>query len=325
VARSGNRGGLAFAIASATTFSTSGTFATALLAAGWSPIAAVTVRISVSGLVLTLPALLMLRGRRGSLRRGVPSMTVYGLVAVAGCQLCYFNAIQRLPVGLALLLEYLGTVLVVGWLWVRHGQRPRRLTIGGGVVAIAGVALMLGVSAGARVSVIGVMWGLLAAVCVAVYFVLSARETDMPPVVTACGGMWLGSLLLIALGALGVFGVHARYASVILLGHHVSWLVPVLGMSLVASAFAYVTGIFAAQRLGPRLASFVAMSEVVFAVLFAWAALGQLPAAQQFIGGGLIFCGVLLVRLDEQRSPSAPIPSTFAKRLTSDQEPTKVA
>lgn len=304
-----SRAGLAFAIVSATTFSTSGTFASALLAAGWSPIAAVTARILISGLVLTPPALLALRGRWHVLSRGWPAVAAYGVVAVACCQLFYFNALQRLPVGLALLLEYLGTVMVVGWMWVRHGQRPRRLTIGGGSVAIAGVALMLGVSSGARVSVMGVVWALLAAVCAAVYFVLSARETDVPPVVTACGGMWLGSLMLAGLGAFGVVGMHARFTTVALLGHEVSWLVPVLGMSLVASALAYVAGILAAQRLGPRLASFIAMSEVVFAVLFAWIALNQLPTAQQFLGCALIFGGVLLVRLDEQRTPAlAPEP-----------------
>ena len=58
---------------------------------------------------------------------------------VAGCQLFYFNAIERMPVGVALLLEYLGRVLVVGWLWLRHGQRPRRLTVAGAAASIAGL------------------------------------------------------------------------------------------------------------------------------------------------------------------------------------------
>ena len=47
------------------------------------------------------------------------------------CQVCYFNAIARMDVGIAILIEYMGIVLVVGWLWLRHGQRPRALTIGG--------------------------------------------------------------------------------------------------------------------------------------------------------------------------------------------------
>ena len=123
--------GLSLAVLSAATFSTSGTFASALIGAGWSPAAAVTARIAVSALMLTVPALLQLRGRWPLLRRSAGRVTAYGLVAVAGCQLFYFSAIQRIPVGVALLLEYLGTVLVVGWLWLRHGQRPRRLTVAG--------------------------------------------------------------------------------------------------------------------------------------------------------------------------------------------------
>jgi threonine/homoserine efflux transporter RhtA len=49
---------------------------------------------------------------------------VYGVVAIAGGQLCYFNAIESIPIGLAVLLEYLGVVLIVGWLWAVRGQRP---------------------------------------------------------------------------------------------------------------------------------------------------------------------------------------------------------
>ncbi len=66
---------------------------------------------------------------------------VYGLVAIAGGQLAYFNAIESIPIDIAVLLEYLGVVLVVGWLWAVRGQRPGRLTVTGTVTAIAGLAL----------------------------------------------------------------------------------------------------------------------------------------------------------------------------------------
>ena len=71
-------------------------------------------------------------------------IAVYGLFAVAGAQVCYFNAVRYLPVGIALLLEYLGLVLVVIWMWAMHGQRPRRLTLGGSVIAILGLDLRAG-------------------------------------------------------------------------------------------------------------------------------------------------------------------------------------
>ena len=308
-ARSASGGtGLTLAVLSAATFGTSGTFASSLIDAGWSPAAAVITRIAASALLLTVPALLQLRGRWALLRRGAGRVAAYGLVAVAGCQLFFFNAIQRMPVGVALLLEYLGAVLVVGWLWLRHGPRPRRLPVIGAVMAIAGLALVLNLAGSVRVDPIGVMWGLLAAVGLAIYFLLSAAEDEepLPPIVMAWPGMCVGAAVLAAFWWAGLLPMTATVGDVMFLGHHVSWVVPVLGLSLVAAVIAYVAGIGAARRLGAKLASFVGMAEVLFAILFAWLLLGQLPSAVQFLGGAFILAGVTLVRIDELNTAPAP-------------------
>lgn len=304
----GSRAGLTLAVLSAATFGTSGAFASSLIGAGWSPAAAVITRVAVAAAVLTIPALIQLRGRWPMLRRGAGRAAAYGLVAVAGCQLFYFNAIERMPVGVALLLEYLAAVLVVGWLWLRHGQRPRRLTVVGAAVAIAGLAMVLDLGGSARIDLVGVMWGLLAAVGLAIYFLLGAAtdEEPLPPVVMAWAGMCIGAVALAALGWIGVLPLTASTGSVGFLGHRVSWVVPMLGLSLVAAVIAYVAGIGAARRLGAKLASFIGMAEVLFAILFAWLLLGQLPSAMQFLGGAFILGGVAMVRLDELRPPRAP-------------------
>lgn len=300
--------GLTLAVLSAATFGTSGTFASSLIRAGWSPGGAVLARIAVAALVLTGPALLQLRGRWTLLRRGAGRAAAYGLIAVAGCQLCYFNAIERMPVGVALLLEYLAGVLVVGWLWLRHGQRPRRLTVTGAVTAVAGLAMVIGLAGSLRVNPAGVMWALLAAVCLAIYFLLSAAAgpEPLPPIVMAWAGLCAGTAILAVLGSIGAVPMTAATRNVEFLDHQVSWLVPMLGLSVVAAAFAYVAGIGAARRLGAKLASFVGMAEVLFAIAFAWLLLGQLPSAVQFAGGALILAGVTLVRLDELRGTPAP-------------------
>ena len=85
--------------------------------------------------MLAVPAALALRGRWHVLRRNLGTVALFGLLAVAGAQVGFFNAVRYLPVGVALLLEYLGIVLVVGWMWAVHGQRPRRLTVAGSVAA----------------------------------------------------------------------------------------------------------------------------------------------------------------------------------------------
>jgi len=310
-ARSGQGAGLGLAVLSEATFGTSGTFGSSLIGAGWSPAAAVLSRIALSAVLLTIPALVQLRGRWGLLRRNAVPATAYGLIAVAGCQLCYFNAVQRMPVGVALLLEYLGAVLVVGWLWLRHGQRPRRLTVLGTALAITGLALVLNLAGSARINPVGVLWGLLAAVGLAIYFLLSAGTSGgpagrepLPPIVMAWAGMCTGAAALGLLGGAGLLPMTASTGPVTFLRHQVSWLVPVTGLALVAAVIAYVAGIGAARRLGAKLASFIGMAEVLFAILFAWLLLGQLPSAVQFAGGALILAGVTGVRLDELRGPA---------------------
>lgn len=296
------RTGIALALLSAATFSTSGSFARSLTEAGWSPAAAVAARISLAALMLAVPAVLSMRGRWQSLWRNAGLISIYGLVAVAGAQVFYFNAIQHLSVGVALLLEYLGTVLVVGWMWIRHGHKPRRLTGAGSAVAIIGLVFVLDLVGGARLDPVGVLWGLAAAFGLATYFVLSSTvDNDLPPVAMASAGMTVGAVALLGLGAVGVLPMHATFGAVDFVGRRVSWLVPVLGLSLVAAAVAYVAGIGAARRLGPKLATFIGLTEVVFAVLFAWLLLGELPTGLQLVGGALILGGIALVRIDELR------------------------
>lgn len=292
--------GLALAVLSAATFGTSGTFAAALLAAGWSPAAAVTTRIAVAAALLTVPALVQLRGRWHLLRRNLPVIVLYGLVAVAGCQLFYFNAVDHLSVGVALLLEYSGTLLVVLWVWLRHGQRPRRLTLLGGALAIGGLVLVLDLTGHQKVSFVGVVWGLLAAAGLAFYFVLSAHvDETLPPMAMAWAGMTIGAVTLLAAGLVGVVPLHASTREADFNGHHTSWVVPIIGLSLVAAVIAYSAGIGAARRLGARLASFIGLAEVLFAVVFAWAFLDQQPNGLQLAGGALVLAGIALVKADE--------------------------
>lgn len=295
--------GISLAVLSAATFGTSGTFAASLLDAHWTSGAAVTARITIAAAILTLPALHTLRGRWGMLRRASGTIAAFGLIAVAGCQLFYFNAISHVSVGVALLLEYLGTFLVVGWLWVRRGQRPRRLTVTGGAIAVVGLLLVLDVLGSHHLDPVGVLWGLAAAAGLAVYFVLSSSTDEpVPPLVLAWGGMCVGAVALVVLGVTGLLPMHAELTDVRMLDHEVSWLVPVLGLSVVAAAFAYIAGIGAARRLGAKVASFVGLTEVLFAVMIAWLLLGQVPAPVQFVGGVFVLAGVALVRIDELRS-----------------------
>lgn len=308
--RSGTATGLWFALMSAASFGVSGPFAKSLLEIGWSPGAAVGIRIGGAALVLAVPVIIALRGRWGTLRGNALTLIIYGATAIALCQFFYFSAVQRMSVGVSLLLEYLAPVLIVGWLWLRSGRAPSRLTVSGSVAAMLGLLLVLDLTGDQRLDPVGVLYGLGAAVCLAVFFVMSAKaDDDLPPLVMAGGGMVVGALTILILGLVGVMPFAFEFRDVSLAGWQTSWLVPVLALVLIATVFSYVTGIFAARRLGSKVASFVGLTEVMFAVLTSWLILGELPSLVQLLGGALIVGGVILVRIDElRRNPDAADP-----------------
>ena len=294
--------GLLVALLSAASFGSSGTFGAALLATGWSPGAIVTARITGGALLMLLPALYALRGRWYLLRRNARTVVLYGLLAVAGCQLAYFSAVQHLSVGVALLLEYLAPVLLVGWMWARHGRRPTALTLGGVLAALVGLGLVLDVTSGARIAPAGLFFGLLSAIGLMSYFLLSADGEDaLPPIAYAGFGLAVGAVTLVVSGLVGVLPMTATADDVVLAGWQAPWWVAIVELAVVAAAAAYALGVASVRMLGVTLSSFVGLSEVLFAVIFAWVLVGQALAPVQVLGGLAILLGVILVKVGESR------------------------
>lgn len=311
----GVRLGLPLAIGAAFAFGMSGGWARGLIDAGWTPGAAVTARIWVAALVLLIPTILSLRGRWGALRKNFGMIAAYGLLAVAATQLCYFQAVAVMDVGLALLIEYTAPVAVVLWLWIRRGERPTRRSILGAVIAFAGLVLMLDILTGATVNGAGILWALGAMVGAAAYFLLSAKaDTGLPPIALAGGGLLLGAVGLTVAGLVGVLPIAWTTGDITYRFGTVPWFVPVLAIGLIATALAYVLGIASTRMLGSRLASFVALAEVIAALLFGWLLLGQLPNLLQMLGGALVLVGVVVVKLGEPVPASAefvePVPAS---------------
>ena len=311
--------GLGLAVLSAACFGTSGALASGLMDAGWSSGAAVAVRVSIAALALVVPAWFALDRRWHLLRAEAGTMLAYGLVAIAATQLAYFNAVRHMEVGPALLIEYTAPVAVLGWAWLRHGQRPSAVTVGGGGVAVLGLVLVLDLVSGADVSSVGVLWALLAMVGAAVYFILSATPSQLPPLVLAAGGMVLGAVALLIAGAVGIVSFRASTDDVPYAAVTVPFWLPLVCLGVVSAAVAYVAGIAASRRLGARMASFVALLEVLFALVFAWLLLRELPGPIQFAGAALILVGVVVVKLGERETQTtAPIEAAAALETWSE-------
>ncbi len=299
------RTGLALALLSAASFGLSGALAGGMLDAGWSPGAVVLVRIALGALVVAPFALAALRGRGATLRGSARRIMLYGAVPVAGTQFAYFSAVEQMDVGPALLIEYTAPAAVVVWLWLRHGDRPTPLTLVGAGVAALGLVLVLDLLSGADLALGGVLWALAAMTGAATYFVMSAdTRGTLPPLALAGGGLAAGAAGLAVLGAVGILPLRASTDAPVFSGTAVAWWLPLLGLGVVTAGLAYATGIAASRRLGSRVASFVALLEVVAGVTAAWLLLDQLPGAGQLVGGLLIVAGVVVVKLGER--PGGP-------------------
>ena len=300
--------GLGFAVLSAASFGMSGALARELLDTGWSAGAIVLVRVGLAALVVVPFGLVALRGRWVLLRRNAGVVAVYGALAVAGAQFCYFSAVAHMQVGPALLIEYTAPAAVVVWFWLRHGQRPGAVTLVGAALAAGGLVLVLDLLSGADLSVPGVLWALAAMVGAATYFVISADEGyGLPPMVLAAAGLVLGAAALAALGVVGLMPMRASTDAVSYAGRTVEWWVPLLVLGVVTAAIAYTSGIAAGRRLGSRLASFVALLEVLAGVGFAWLLLDELPRTVQLLGGLLILAGVVAVKLGERSTAAVQV------------------
>ncbi|MEO3760794.1 EamA family transporter [Mycobacterium sp. B14F4] len=298
--------GLFLAVGSAVAFGSSGPFAKSLMAAGWSPTAAVVARLAGGALVMAIFATMVRPGWFRAARRHPRTVLAYGAIPIAGAQLFYYNAVSHLSVGVALLLEYTAPIIVVGWVWATSRRRPTALTLAGVALAVLGIMLVLNVFAGSAIDLVGVGWGLAAAVCAACYFLMSANvnnaddDDGIDPVTLAAGGLIVGSAVVTLLGLTGAMPLTFTTNDAVVAGWTTSWLVPVVALGVVATAVAYTLGIMGIARLRPRFASLVGLSEVMFAVLAAWMLLGEAMTLTQGVGGAIVLVGLVLARAGDR-------------------------
>jgi drug/metabolite transporter (DMT)-like permease len=234
-------------------------------------------------------------------RRRPALITGFGLLAVAGVQACYFAAISRVPVGVALLVEYLAPALVLGWVRFVQRRPVSRAAALGVVLAAGGLACVVEVWSGLGFDAIGLLFALGAACCQVGYFVLSDQGGEAgaeapDPLGVIAYGLLVGAAVLTAVArpwemdwAVLGGGVSMNGSSVpawVLLG----WIV------LIATVLAYVTGVVSVRRLSPPVAGVVACLEAVIATVLAWVLLGERLSAPQVAGGAVVLLGAFIAQ-----------------------------
>ncbi|MGJ0121072.1 EamA family transporter [Williamsia sp. MIQD14] len=308
--------GVALAVVSAVSFGMSGPLASALIDAGWSSTAATLLRLGVGAMVLVIPTAIIGRHRLATIARAPWSVLAYGVMGVAMVQLCFFHAVEHLDVAVALLIEYSAPVLVLVYRRVVGGHRAERVTLLGAAIAITGlVTVVVGGAEGWSIDPIGVAWAAAAAVGLAGYFLIagpSARvdedgrpRGDVDPVALTCGGLVVGAVLVAVAGAVGLLPMTASNADVTLAGGDLPWWTAAVAVAVISTAIAYVTGIAAVRHLGPTLASFVALMEVVTSATASWILVGQSMSPAQMAGAVVMLGGIVAVRLGTDRDETA--------------------
>ncbi|MBT2469176.1 EamA family transporter [Streptomyces sp. ISL-66] len=316
---SGKYAGLSLALVSAIAFGGSGVAAKPLIEAGLDPLHMVWLRVAGAALVLS-----PLAWRHRDLVRRKPLLLAgFGLVAVAGVQAFYFASLSRIPVGVALLLEYLGPALLLGWIRFVQRKPVTRSAAAGAAVAVVGLACVVQIWAGLSLDLLGVLLGLAAACCQAFYFVLADQGSDgddLPdPMGMIAYGMIVGTLVMTAIARpwrmdWGVLGGDAEVGDLMVPAPVLlAWVV------LIATVFAYLTGVISVRKLSPQVAGVVACLEAVVATVLAWVLLGEHLATWQIVGGALVLGGAFIAQT------SRPAALGVAEPVAAlDRDPSKV-
>ncbi|MFB6512281.1 DMT family transporter [Streptomyces virginiae] len=312
---SGRNAGLGLALVSAFAFGGSGVAAKPLIEAGLDPLHMVWLRVAGAALVLSPLAW----RHRGLVLRRPALLAGFGLIAVAGVQAFYFASLSRIPVGVALLLEYLGPALLLGYIRFVQRKPVTRGAAAGAAVAVVGLACVVEIWAGLSLDLLGVLFGLAAACCQAFYFVFAdqgADGEDAPdPLGVIAYGMLVGALVMTVIARPWEIDWQVLGGEASVGGTMVPAPVLLAWVVLIATVFAYLTGVVSVRRLSPQVAGVVAFLEAVVATVFAWILLGEHLSTWQIVGGGLVLGGAFIA----QSSRPAPPVSVLADLAVTDQ------
>ncbi|MFC4907338.1 EamA family transporter [Actinomadura gamaensis] len=310
-------GGLALIILSSVCFGGSGPFGKALIEAGLSPLQAVWVRIAGAALVFTALAATV-RGRRAwtTARAHLAPLLGYGVGAIAGCQGLYFLAASRLPVGIAILLEFCGPVLVLLWLRLVRRVQVQRTAAHGVAVAMVGLALVVQVWDGLRLDALGLAAGLGAAACQAAYFLLLDRMGDgADPLVTNAAGGIIAAVVLTPIALPWSVPWHILAGPVPIAGHTAPGWALVAWIIAISTVLAYLTGNAAVHRLSAQVAGALSYTEAVAATLIAWVVLGEHLNPVQLLGGAVVLTGAYLAQRSVTTTSTTSVPLSVAEPL----------
>ncbi len=298
-------------------FSVNAGISAVVLDADVSPVALTAFRAVGTALILGL--FLVLSGRVRSLavsRREWPLLIAYGVGGVGLVQVAYFVAIDRLPIGLALLIEYMAPLLVALFARFVLRQRVSVLVWPALALTLVGLALATRVSQDDPLDPIGVVAALIAALAFASYFLLGERIVRTRDALsTTFWGFAVSAVLALVLAAPALVRVSGRVGETTALPSALGAGDVAVGVLLLAIVVVGTLAPFAAETAALRhlpttVVTVIATGEVVGAALIAWWWFGESLSGVQVAGFALVVAGVVLALLSRRTSTQpGPIPA----------------
>ncbi|WP_330182835.1 EamA family transporter [Nocardia sp. NBC_01503] len=287
-------------------FASSGPLAKAVMVAGGSAVAVTSVRIALAA-VLLVPVVAVVRARALRFRRAdLWLLLSYGVLGVAGVQLTFFVAVDRVPVAVVMVLVNLAPALVALWVQtVRRTRLPGLVWLGIGL-AVAGLVMVAQLWRDARLDLLGVAAGLGSAVCSAGYFLLGERGASRhDPIGLTAVGLAVGAIVMAVFAPPWTLPSELLTAPAVLRGLQAPvWLV-LLTLAIAGTVLPYLAGLLALRDLPPALASVLAVVEPLVATALAWLLLGQSLELPQMVGAVIMLFGAMLVQLTSPETAQA--------------------
>ena len=293
--------GYAMAFAAGTLFALNGTVSKVILKSGLSSLRLTEVRCT--GALVGL-ALIVFTTRPETLRtdrRELARLILFGVFGVALVQLFYFLAIRRLDIGVSLVIQYLGPLIVA--LYARFVLREhvrRRLWVAL-AAALAGLTLVVDLWHGVSLDGLGVMWSLCSAVTFAGYMLFAEHAVgDRDPVSLLCWGFLFAAIFWAAVQPWWSFPFDLPAQTVSLLGNLSDWHLPIWALMLWMVVLGTIVPFFlivgSMRHISATRAGITAMVEPVVASVAAYAWLDETLGAMQLLGGAIVLAGIVLAQ-----------------------------
>ncbi|MBA2643265.1 MAG: EamA family transporter [Actinobacteria bacterium] len=293
--------GYAMVMVAATLFAVNGTVSKVVLGSGLSSLELTQIRSTGAAVGFIAFLLIFARSRLRVGRRELLFLVVFGITGIGFVQWLYFIAIDHLPVGIALLIQFLGPLFVALFARFVYREDIRRRIWVALVLSIVGLGVVVEFWSGLAFSTLGITAALGAAFALAAYILMAERERKhRDPVSLSFYGFLFAALFWAVVNPLWRFPWDVLGDTVSLQGNLDQHTAPVwllVGFIVVIGTmitFTLLTG--ALRHIPATRASIVATLEPVIATVVAWAWLGQSFGTAQLLGGAVVLAGIVLAQ-----------------------------